>query len=93
MELTSRPTPHPQVAARSVDGSAVIVLADSGEVVVPNAVGTRIWELCDGGRTVRQIAEGIAAEFDVTFERALQDVEDFLGQLTQIKAIDLSAEE
>jgi len=89
MDLNSRPAPHPQVAARVVDGSAVIVLADGGEVNVLNPVGTRIWELCDGARSVRQIAESIASEFDVTAERALQDTEEFLGQLLQSNAVEL----
>jgi hypothetical protein len=89
MDLNSRPAPHPQVAARVVDESAVIVLADRGEVNVLNPVGTRIWELCDGSRSVRQIAEIIASEFDVTAERALQDTEEFLGQLLQSNAVEL----
>jgi len=87
MDWNSRPTPHPQVAARVVDGSAVIVLADAGEVNVLNPVGTRIWELCDGSRSVRQIAEAIAAEFEVTLEQALHDVEEFLGSLAQAQAV------
>lgn len=91
MDLSSRPTPHPQVAARIVDESAVIVLADSGEVVVPNAVGTRVWELCDGARSVRQIAEIIAAEFEATPEQALRDAEEFLEALLQARAIELTA--
>lgn len=42
MDSHKFPSPHPQVAARIIDGSAVIVLADSGQVNVLNAVCTRI---------------------------------------------------
>lgn len=91
MNLDSRPMPHPQVAARVVDGSAVIVLADAGEVNVLNPVGTRIWELCDGARSVAQIAETIAAEFEVTAERALEDTKEFLESLSQARAIVLES--
>jgi hypothetical protein len=87
MDWNSHPTPHPQVAARVVDGSAVIVLADTGEVTVLNPVGTRVWELCDGSRSAREIARMITAEFEVTPEQALQDVENFLGELVQAQAI------
>jgi hypothetical protein len=87
MDWNSRPTPHPQTAARIVDGSAVIVLADTGQVNVLNAVGTRVWELCDGSRSARQIAETIAAEFEVTPEEASQDVEEFLQQLTRAQMV------
>ena len=89
MDWNSRPTPHPQVAARVVDGSAVIVLADTGEVNVLNAVGTRVWELCDGSRSARQIAEQIEAEFEVSPEEARRDVEEFLESLAQAQAVTL----
>ncbi len=89
MNLANYPVPHPQVAVRVVDGSAVIVLADSGEVNVLNRVGTRIWELADGSRTVVQIADAVQSEFDVTPEDALRDVEEFLQTLLQAQAVEL----
>ncbi len=90
MDLASRPTPHPQVAARVVDGAAVIVLADSAEVNVLNAVGTRVWELCDGARSVGEIAAVIASEFEVTPEQAERDTTQFLESLLHVKAIDIA---
>jgi hypothetical protein len=79
--------PHPQVAARIVDGAAVIVLADTGEVTLLNPVGTRVWELCDGSRTAGEIVEMITTEFEVAPEQALQDVENFLEELVQAQAV------
>ena len=87
MDWSSRPTPHPQTAARIVDGSAVIVLADTGQVNVLNSVGTRVWELCDGSRSARQIAETLAAEFQVTPEQALSDTAEFLETLVRAQAV------
>jgi hypothetical protein len=81
MDATQYPVPHPQVGMRVVDGEAVIILADSGNVNVLNPVGTRIWELADGSRSVRQIADALAAEYEVTPEAALQDVAEFLQKL------------
>ncbi len=89
MDLASRPAPHPQTAARVVDGSAVLVLADSAEVNVLNQVGTRVWELCDGVRSVGEIAGVIASEFEVTPEQARRDTEEFLESLLKLKAIEL----
>ena len=86
MDSTSYPVPHPQVAARIVDGSAVIVLADSGQVNVLNSVGTRIWELADGTRTVGQIADIIQREFEVTGAQALDDAAAFLQELVELNA-------
>ena len=84
LELTDkRPTPHPQVASRIVDGEALIVLADSGEVIVLNRVGSRLWELMDGSRSVGEIVEAIVTEFDTTQEQAEQDVGAFIRELVE----------
>jgi hypothetical protein len=84
------PLPHAQVAARIVDGAAVIVLADAGTVQVLDEVGTRIWELMDGSRTASQIAQEIENEYDVSLDQATKDVEELLQQLLAAQAIVLS---
>jgi hypothetical protein len=81
------PSPHPQVAATVVDGQAVIVMADSGQVTVLNEVGTRIWELIDGEHSLEQIIQAIMAEYEVTPEVAQQDTENFVNRLVEIQAI------
>jgi hypothetical protein len=89
MDLLKYPVPHPQVAGRIVDGSAVIVLADAGEVNVLNPVGSRVWELADGKRTGQEIVQRIVAEYDVTVEQAAQDVQSFLQTMIDANAITL----
>ncbi len=79
--LQSYPAPHNQVAGRVIDNEAVLVLSQSGEVQVLNEVGARIWELTDGTRTVAQVAQAIADEFDVSAEQAQADVSEFVAQL------------
>ncbi len=87
MDANKIPVPHPQVAARIVDGEAVVVLADAGEVNVLNPVGTRIWELIDGTRSVTEIAQTIQAEYEVTGPQAQQDVTEFLQALADAGAV------
>ena len=87
MDLNKYPAPHPQVAARTVDEAAVIVLADTGEVTVLNAVGTRIWELADGSRNIAEIIAAIEAEYEVSAEQAQQDVTVFLQRLDEAGAL------
>jgi hypothetical protein len=81
------PAPHAQVATRVVEGSAVIVLADAGTVQVLDEVGTRVWELMDGSRTVEQIAQEIENEYDVSLEQAAQDVAELAQKLLDAQAI------
>jgi Coenzyme PQQ synthesis protein D (PqqD) len=87
MDFAKYPVLHPQVATRIVDGEALIVLADSGQVNVLNPVGTRMWELMDGTRTIQQIADAICDEFDVGKDEAERDLEEFVQQLIGANAI------
>ena len=85
--LERYPVPHNQVAGRIIDDEAVIVLSESGEVQVLNAVGARIWELADGSRSLAQIIEQIVREFDVSLEQATTDVVEFVGVLEREKVV------
>jgi hypothetical protein len=87
MDFAKYPVLHPQVATRIVEGEALIVLADSGQVNVLNPVGTRMWELMDGTRSVQQIADTICDEFDVAEDEAKRDLEEFVQQLIESNAI------
>ena len=79
--LKMYPKPHPQTAGRVIDGEAVLILADTSEVNVLNPVGSRIFELSDGGSTIEEIAHTIAREYEVTYEQADLDVREFILQL------------
>ena len=81
------PALHPQVAMQIVDGSAVIVLADSGEVMVLNETGTRILEMIDGKHCVAEVASVIESEFNVSAQEAREDLEAFLQTLAQANAL------
>ena len=78
-----RPRLHPQVAGQMIENEAVLVLADTGQVLVLNEVGGRIWELADGSRTIAEIARILTDEYDVSEEQALQDVSEFVQQLIE----------
>jgi len=93
MKLAEKyPVLHPQVAARIIDGEAVIVLPESGQVNVLNEVGSRIWELIDGTRNVGEITEIIVAEYDVAAEQAERDISDFIQELVDNKMLVLADE-
>lgn len=92
MDYNKYPVVHPQVASRTVEGSAIIVLADSGLVNMLNPVGTRIWELADGKRSVREIVNSIVEEFAVDYSEAERDVLEFVQQLVQAQALTLHDE-
>jgi hypothetical protein len=85
-----RPTRSARIAARVIDGQALIVVIDQRKLHTLNAVGTRVWELCDG-RSVDAIADAITAEFAVDHETALLDVQRFVEELRALGALDAGA--
>ncbi len=78
---SAKPTRHPRLASRIVDGEAVLVDPDRNVVRMLNTVGSRIWELADGTRTVDEIAEALTEEFEVEVPEARQSVVEFVDEL------------
>jgi hypothetical protein len=81
--LDAQPDKHPRTASRLVDGEAVIILPEEGVVRMLNQVGSRIWDLADGTRPVRDIAETIYGEFDVEREQARKEVVEFIQEMVE----------
>jgi hypothetical protein len=77
------PRPHPQTAGRVIDGEAVLILSDNSEINILNRVGSRLFELADGSRSVEQLISIIVAEFDVSWEQAEQDVSTFFADMAR----------
>ncbi len=71
----------PKTAWRVIEGEAVILSLDTKAFRGLNPVGSRVWELIDGRRSVDEIVEVIVREFDVTPERAAADVQTFVREL------------
>ena len=55
-----------------------------------NAVGSFVWGLLDGRRTVAELARAVAERFQVPTERALADVGAFLAVLRDRQLVELS---
>jgi len=90
LSALSVPRKSERIAARAVDGKAVVVVLDARKLHTLNKVGTRVFELCDGTRDVAGIAVEIARAFRVDEARAEQDVLGFLRQLIAEGAVELA---
>jgi hypothetical protein len=89
LSLESYPQPAAGVVGRVVNAEAVIVLASKGEVKVLNEVGSLIWSLSDGTRSVGEIAAQVNASFQVALDQAQADTLEFVGQLVERGALTL----
>lgn len=82
--LDVRPLRHPGVQSRGAMGETTLVgPRESSASRELNEVATRIWALCDGRHTVRDIAATIIEEFDVEEETARRDTADFVREMLQ----------
>jgi hypothetical protein len=62
------------VHARMFDEELVILDLAKGEYFALDPVGAHLWSGLEAGRTLEQIAGEIAAEYDVTLDRALAEL-------------------
>jgi coenzyme PQQ synthesis protein D (PqqD) len=70
-----------RVVAQQAAGQWVLLDVDSGRYYALDEVGGRIWHLCDGSRTVAQIAEVVGDEYDVEGAPVQEDVAAFVSEL------------
>jgi len=75
-------------ASQVIDGEAVVLDIPGKMLRGMNPVGSRIWELVDGRRTLREIARVVADEYDRPGPEVLQDVTMFLDELAERRVIE-----
>jgi hypothetical protein len=78
-----------EFVSRSIAGETILVpvrgqVGDLDAIYNLNEVGTFIWEHLDGHTDVKQLADSLCAEFDVTAEVANVDTQQFLGVLEAV---------
>jgi hypothetical protein len=77
------PQHHPNIIWRVLDDGVVVVSPQQGQVRVLNPVGTAVWGLIDGRRTVADLAAALTEQYDVSLEEAGRDLRAFLAELTE----------
>ena len=70
-----------KTAYRIIDGEAVVVNLKDSTFHTLNPVATFIWERADGQIKGKQIIEKICEEFEVDWDTAERDCQEFFGQL------------
>jgi hypothetical protein len=89
--LESIPRRSPDVVSRVVRGEAILVLAEQSKLKVLNQPGTRIWQLIDGERSIRQIAAQLCQEYDVDTAQAEQDTLALMVEMLGRGLLEVSA--
>lgn len=82
-----KPIHHPKTASRIFGDDAVVITPAENTVRMLNAVGSRIWQLADGTRTVEDIAAVLAQEFEVEPAEAEASTQRFLSELVELELL------
>ena len=77
------PTRNPKVAARVINGEAMILTPHDSQLHVLNPVATRIWELLPDHRTLEALTAAIVEEFEVEAPQASADIQDLMGAMLE----------
>ena len=80
--------PSPNVRYRIVDGEAVVVQQQDARVLNLNETGASILQAMDGTRTVDDIVDRLAQEYEVAPETLRADVLRFIDVLIGAKVIE-----
>lgn len=88
VKTDSTPRKHPATSFRVIDGQAVVMQPEGAEVHILNDIGTRVWNLVDGRRTVEEITslvadqlradpdcEGVPADISADVSAFITDIE------------------
>jgi hypothetical protein len=89
MRLESRPRRRERVLARPGPDTETVILLDpdTGQYYTLDDVGSRVWELCDGGRSVEEIAAVITSEYEAPAKTIAADVQELLAELAGEKLV------
>lgn len=69
------------VLVQEAQGQTVLLRPEDGSYYALKDVGARIWELCDGERSVSDIAAVLCNEFDAPVKTVEADVIEFVDEL------------
>jgi hypothetical protein len=81
MSLDDRPRQAEHVLTQEAGGTLVLFHLEAGHHFSLDEVAKRIWELCDGTRSVAQIVEVMAREYDAPTDVLRADTLELLVQL------------
>lgn len=63
------------------------LLVQSNQAYEIDEVGLKIWECCDGEHNLDEITKALIEEYDVSFEKARNDCEEFISELSKLGLI------
>lgn len=79
---------HDDVTFQKLDDETVVVHLGTGRIHHTNPTGSRVWELLQEGRSLGEIIQTLASEFEASPADLERDVTDFLEVLEREKVVE-----
>ena len=79
--------PHPNVVARAVDETVVLVHLDTNRIFTLNPTGSQIWTLIVAGHGRAEIERALQTQYEVDPERLTHDLETLLEQFVRERLV------
>lgn len=89
MSADKKPKRAAGIASRRIGEETVLVSPKTGKVFVLNETGSLIWEMCDGKRSVDELAAYLAADFGILPEQAGADVLELIQELAKRELVEM----
>ena len=74
-----------------LDDTVVMMDSDKGVCYELDPVGARIWNLLETARSVKELCELLAGDYDVTPEACRRDVLEFLERMHELEIMGVRA--
>lgn len=81
VDLGLRLIPTERVLATRAQDEVVLLHLDDGSYYSLDEVGSSVWALCDGTRTLSDVAAAICDEYEAPRQAVELDVSEFAGEL------------
>lgn len=85
LSMEDRVQREEKIPWRLIEGEAVLVNIEDGEVIHLNEVAAEIWSVIDGTKSIQEIIEHVNHEFEAERATIEKDVFDFIGKLIEKK--------
>jgi hypothetical protein len=90
LELNQKVMRRGNPPSRLIDGEALVVSTENGAASVLNLAAFEIWKWLESERTVAELLDFLCGQYDVSRQKAADDLTIFLEQLTDLGLIELN---
>ena len=93
MSMRTRLHRRQHILKQEAAGTVVLLDLEDGRYFALDEVGGRVWDLCDGSRTVSEIAAMIGEEYDAPADAIERDLAELMSDLANEELVDENAKE